>query len=188
MSSAFQPDHIRLSDAERVDAMEALGHALGEGRLSLAEYDDRCRDAAAAQTHADLEPLFADIPQRPGKQRGEPQQGAPQGSQAPSEMTVYTAREIVETRRKGQRTRAGVFWLGTIGTIAACGVFGSAGLDALAGLTLLIIPTLFILLYVMKVGPDDWYMPNIRQLEKNRRQAVRAKQLELEANRFKPRS
>ena len=74
MSSAFQPDHIRLSDAERADAMNALGHALGEGRLSLSEYDERCREVAAAQVRADLDPLFADIPQRPGEKYPEPGQ------------------------------------------------------------------------------------------------------------------
>ena len=32
----------------------------------------------------------------------------------------------------------------------------------------------------MKVGPDNWYQPTIRELEKQRRQMVRAHQLELE--------
>ena len=179
MSSAFQPDHIRLSDAERADAMNALGHALGEGRLSLSEYDERCREVAAAQVRADLDPLFADIPQRPGEKYPEPGQALEQ--RPPSEMTVYTAREIVETRRKGQRIRAGVFWLGTFTAAFGVGVADTYHSDLAAGFFALLIPTLFVLLYVMKVGPDDWYMPNIRQLEKNRRQAVRAKQLELEA-------
>ena len=187
MSSAFQPDHIRLSDAERADAMSALGHALGEGRLTLAEYDERCRDVAAAQLRSELEPLFADIPQRPGEHRaGEHEAGAPAGvpaPQAPSEMAVYTAREVVETRRQGQKKRFGTFLLGSIGSLAGVIVFGSAQLEVLAGLTFLLIPTLFVLLYVMKVGPDDWYTPTVRQLEKHRRQAMRAQQLELETQR-----
>lgn len=178
MSSAFQPDHIRLSDAERADAMSALGHALGEGRLTLAEYDERCRDVAAAQLRSELEPLFADIPQRPGGAAPQPQQ-----HNSPSEMTVYTAREIVETRREGRKMRAGVFWLGTISSFIAMGISFEHGLDALGAIFLGLIPTLFVLLYVMKVGPDDWYTPTVRQLEKHRRQALRAQQLELETQR-----
>lgn len=178
MSSAFQPDHIRLSDAERADAMSALGHALGEGRLTLAEYDERCRDVAAAQLRSELEPLFADIPQRPGGAAPQPQQ-----HNSPSEMTVYTAREIVETRRKGRKMRAGVFWLGTISSFIAMGVSFDHGLDTLGAIFLGLIPILFVLLYVMKVGPDDWYTPTVRQLEKQRRQAMRAQQLQLEAQR-----
>lgn len=186
MSSAFQPDHIRLSDAERADAMSALGHALGEGRLTLAEYDERCRDVAAAQLRSELEPLFADIPQRPGEHRaGEHEAGVAgvPAPQSPSEMTVYTAREIVETRRNGRKMRAGVFWLGTISSFIAMGISFEHGFDALGAIFLGLIPTLFVLLYVMKVGPDDWYTPTVRQLEKHRRQALRAQQLELETQR-----
>ena len=46
---------------------------------------------------------------------------------------------------------------------------------------LLIIPTLFILLYVMKVGPDSWYTPSLRQLEQQRRQEIKMRQLEIES-------
>lgn len=169
MSSAYQPDHVRLSDADRTAAMSALGNALGEGRLNLDEYDERCKACTTAKTRADLAPLFEDIPQFPayGSQELEPAQ---------HDVPVFTAREVVEARRSGRRIRAGIFWLGTIGAVTATGVSG-------VGLFLALIPTLFILLYVMKVGPDAWYAPSLRDMERAKRRLVRAKQLELEADR-----
>ena len=61
-------------------------------------------------------------------------------------------------------------------------VLGGLGAEILAGVCFLLIPTLFVLLYVMKVGPDEWHTPSLRQLERNRRELVRAKQLEIEAS------
>ena len=173
MSSAFQPsepEHIRLSDADRTEAMSALGEALSEGRLTLGEYDERCQCCTQAQTRADLVPLFADIPQAPvmGSSAGMPA--------AQHDVPVFTARELVEARRSGRRTRAGIFWLGTIGSITLA---AAASLPAV----LVVIPVLFILLYVMKVGPDSWYSPSLRDMERSKRRLVRAKQLELEADR-----
>ena len=55
-------DQLRVADAdrERVAARLAQGHA--EGRLSLAEYDERVRAAHGAVVGADLVPLTADLP------------------------------------------------------------------------------------------------------------------------------
>src|SRR3954453_1798351 len=58
-----RPD-MRISDRAREAAAERLRLALGEGRLDLVEYDDRLALAYAAVTYADLEPLFADLPER----------------------------------------------------------------------------------------------------------------------------
>lgn len=147
-----------------MDAMDVLGRALGEGRLTMAEFDERCRAVAEAQTHADLQPVFADLPPV----------GAGGGveKRAPADAVFYSQAEIMEARRAGKRTRAGIFWLGTL---------ASLGLTALHPIFLLLIPTLYILLYVMKVGPDSWYAPSLRQLETRRRQELKARQLEIEA-------
>jgi len=56
-----RPD-MRVADRDRQAAAERLRLAMGEGRLDLAEYDDRLAKAYAAVTYADLEPLFADLP------------------------------------------------------------------------------------------------------------------------------
>ncbi|OFL15284.1 hypothetical protein HMPREF2785_10895 [Corynebacterium sp. HMSC067D03] len=165
--------NFRIGDQERMDAMDILGRALGEGRLDMAEFDNRCQAVAEAQTQQDLQPILGDLPTGRG--------GGVVDKQMPDDAILYSQAEIMQARRSGRRTRAGVFWLGTIGTIGLVSIFGAAGSTALSGLSLLIIPTLFILLYVMKVGPDSWYTPSLRQLEQQRRQEIKRRQLEIEA-------
>ena len=72
--------------------------------------------------------------------------------------------------------RAGIFWLGAVGSFTAAVAIN-------APVLLAVIPVLFILLYVRKVGPDSWYSPSLRDIERAQRRLVRAKQLELEADR-----
>jgi hypothetical protein len=56
---------LRAADSDRHQIAEQLKSALDEGRLSLAEYDDRVREAYAARTYADLLTLVSDLP-KPG--------------------------------------------------------------------------------------------------------------------------
>lgn len=171
--------NMRIGDAERMHAMDTLGRALGEGRLTMHEFDQRCNQVASAQTNNDLRPILADLPSAPlNAQPANALQPVEFGGQGADKL--YSAREIVLARRQGQRTRAGVFWLGTLGTVGASFAASALAGPMLSSLLLLVIPTLFVLLYVMKVGPDNWYQPTIRELEKQRRQMVRAHQLELE--------
>ena len=62
------PDHrhLRISDEDRHRVAEVLREAAGEGRLDLAELDERLEAAYAARTYADLEPLTADLPAHRG--------------------------------------------------------------------------------------------------------------------------
>lgn len=53
---------MRASDADREQVAERLRIALDEGRLNLAEYDDRLRQAYGATTMGELAPLTADLP------------------------------------------------------------------------------------------------------------------------------
>lgn len=165
--------NFRIGDQERMDAMDILGRALGEGRLDMAEFDNRCQAVAEAQTQQDLQPILGDLPTGRG--------GGVVDKQVSDDAVLYSQAEIMQARRSGRRTRAGVFWLGTIGTIGLVSIFGAAGSPALSGLSILLIPTLFILLYVMKIGPDSWYTPSLRQLEQQRRQEIKRRQLEIEA-------
>jgi Domain of unknown function (DUF1707) len=57
------PLRMRASDAEREDVVARLHHALGEGRLDLAEAEPRVAAAYAAQYRDELPPLLADLPQ-----------------------------------------------------------------------------------------------------------------------------
>lgn len=52
----------RVSDAERNDVVERLHQAVGEGRLTLAEFEERVGAVWAARTFGDLASLTADLP------------------------------------------------------------------------------------------------------------------------------
>ena len=56
---------LRVSDPERHAAVEVLRRGYGEGRLDLAEFEERTDAALAARTRADLERLTADLPSDP---------------------------------------------------------------------------------------------------------------------------
>lgn len=53
---------MRVSDADREAVAERLRTAQDEGRLTLAEYDERLRAAYASVTFNELKPLTADLP------------------------------------------------------------------------------------------------------------------------------
>jgi hypothetical protein len=53
---------LRISDADRHRVAELLREAAGEGRLDIAELDERLEAAYAAKTYGDLVPLTADLP------------------------------------------------------------------------------------------------------------------------------
>jgi hypothetical protein len=56
---------LRASDADREAVAERLRLAHADGRLDLAEFDERVAAAYAARTYADLAPLTADLPTAP---------------------------------------------------------------------------------------------------------------------------
>ncbi len=53
---------LRVSDAERQATVQALERHARDGRLTLAEFDERSEQAWAARTGADLARLTADLP------------------------------------------------------------------------------------------------------------------------------
>jgi hypothetical protein len=66
---------MRISDADRHRVAEVLREAAGDGRLDLAELDDRLGAAYAAKTYGDLVPITADLPLA-----GRPHQPVPQAA------------------------------------------------------------------------------------------------------------
>lgn len=64
MSDYASPDRpeMRLSNADREDAVAQLADALAQGRLSATEYEERASAARAAIARSDLVPLFRDLP------------------------------------------------------------------------------------------------------------------------------
>lgn len=59
---AVERSTLKVGDAERSAVVTRLTRAHDEGRLTLAEFDERVRDAYAARTDAELAPLTADLP------------------------------------------------------------------------------------------------------------------------------
>ncbi|AKE40136.1 Hypothetical protein NG00_01970 [Corynebacterium camporealensis] len=149
---------IRLSDQERGTAMDALGRAFAEGRLTMDEYDERCRQVTAATKRSELAQLFDDLPA--------------DLQHSPADGPLYSAAEIAEAHRAGKKTRLGVMSLTTVGTFVATPllILVHPGFSALIA----IIPTVFILLYIMKIGPASWFAPSPRALEKQRLREIRA--------------
>ena len=62
MTDPGERDHLRAADADREAVVERLRAAHGEGRLDLAEFDERGAEAWAARTYGDLTKLTADLP------------------------------------------------------------------------------------------------------------------------------
>jgi hypothetical protein len=73
-------DLLRVGDAERQQAVSALGEHFAAGRLDQDEYDTRIQAAYAAKTRVDLHGLFGDLPEpvpfRPSAQQAPPGWGA----------------------------------------------------------------------------------------------------------------
>ncbi|GLW95398.1 DUF1707 SHOCT-like domain-containing protein [Actinokineospora globicatena] len=56
------PSGLRVGDAEREDALRALGEHMSAGRIDIDEYGERSAKITAARTAGDLTALFADLP------------------------------------------------------------------------------------------------------------------------------
>ena len=97
----------RASDADRDIAADILCAAVGDGRLTLDELDDRLGAALSARTMTELAALIADLPGRPpasaaavpGKAAARP--GAPTPTPAPSRW------KLIQSQCPAVRTSAG---------------------------------------------------------------------------------
>lgn len=54
---------IRVSNGDRDEALSTLSVHMVDGRLELAEYEERCGQVTAARTRGELEALFTDLPE-----------------------------------------------------------------------------------------------------------------------------
>jgi hypothetical protein len=57
--------HLRAGDTDRAAVATVLGRHMAEGRLTVAEYDERVSRAYAARTFGELAELTADLPSTP---------------------------------------------------------------------------------------------------------------------------
>ena len=53
---------LRVSDAEREAVVVRLARALGEGRITVVEFDERVQTAYAARMSAELAVVTGDLP------------------------------------------------------------------------------------------------------------------------------
>ncbi|MGH8882225.1 MAG: DUF1707 domain-containing protein, partial [Stackebrandtia sp.] len=56
-------ENVRASDADREKIVVRLRAATDEGRLNLAEFDDRVQQVYAARTYGELSPILSDLPE-----------------------------------------------------------------------------------------------------------------------------
>lgn len=85
--ASYTNPNMRISDAERTEVADRLSLHYSDGRLDQEEFDRRLHQAMSAVTQADLNGLFADLPDAtqagaattPPKGRGRPQTAQPTG-------------------------------------------------------------------------------------------------------------
>lgn len=95
-------DHsrLRISNADRDKAIQQLQAALDEGRIDLAEFDERTKSTYEAKTNAELDLIFEDLPGgRPAEGRLAPVDRSPQA--APAEAEDGAERRPAERARLG---------------------------------------------------------------------------------------
>ncbi|WP_394616758.1 NINE protein [Lentzea sp. JNUCC 0626] len=63
MSEAFGPEHQRIGNQQREEAITALNDHFAMARLDIGEYQERVNRASNAQTYVELAELFRDLPQ-----------------------------------------------------------------------------------------------------------------------------
>ena len=154
----FPSDTYRLSDDDRQHAIELLGIHFSQGRLTIDEYDQRVSVASAAQNNNDLNALFTDLPELPSAtiSRG-----------SPSLVTMADG-TVLPPASYGRNIRLGLL-LGSSTLLAM-----SIAINAALAPILFLIPLIFILLYIMKVGPKSWHTASrIRQAKRLQRDQLR---------------
>ena len=153
---------LRVGNADRDKAMECLQDLYAAGYLTVSEFDERTRLACAAVTRGEITDLFVDLPRQAFSSRGN--LPAPQGGREVA-RTSFNLPEAAKPRAGGKGQRLGIALISTIGLV------GIAGIDLPGfGFAALLIPVVWILLYVMKVGPQSWYQPTPTMLERSAEQ------------------
>ncbi|MGP5497312.1 DUF1707 SHOCT-like domain-containing protein [Corynebacterium flavescens] len=155
---------VRLSDTERNEAMNNLARAVGEGRLSIEEFEERSDDVMRANTRGALLPIFADIP-----------------AAASNEVKIYSREDVQRAYENSRKPRVATGVVGTLGlsfggfALVGSGLVASApGLLVGGAALFFLVPILWVLLYVAKLGPRSWHQPSPRQLERQKQRELQA--------------
>nr|WP_023588491.1 DUF1707 domain-containing protein [Streptomyces thermolilacinus] len=111
-ASGAGPAAMRASDTEREGIAERLRDALAEGRLDMAEFEERLDAAYRAKTRGELVPLVSDLPA--------PGEGAPAAPVPTGGWGVASREEGGWAARIGRPATSR-------GGVAVCGGFGRGG-------------------------------------------------------------
>ena len=163
----------RIGDTERQKAMDDLGKHFTAGRLDITEYDNRLTNVAEAIMWSDLIPIFSDLPAITDTNTSA---AIPHAAGIPDEVT-FTSSEIEENYRSGKRIRLGITLL------AFLPFFATFHLESLiSGITFIAFLAIFIMLYILKLGPKSWHQPSPRALARQRqRQIAQAQAMQVQA-------
>ena len=184
MSQPFNPldprnnrrnQDYRIGDAERQKAMDDLGKHFTAGRLDITEYDNRLTNVTEATMWSDLIPIFSDLPAITDTNTSA---AIPHAAGIPEEAK-FSRSEIEENYRSGKRIKLGIMILTFMAAVSATVVLQ----DKLVAFTMMMtFLAMFVLLYVMKLGPKSWHQPSPRALARQRRrQIVQAQAMQVKA-------
>ncbi|GLW95787.1 DUF1707 SHOCT-like domain-containing protein [Actinokineospora globicatena] len=128
--------NIRVGTSEREQAVAALADHLANGRLDLAEYEQRVTQAAAARTRSDLRALFDDLP--------DPHPTFDEPARAPAPAPVVVVRDPLLERPAARRNNRGLaLFLGVAGVCTLGVVAVTSTWWALAPLAILALILVF---------------------------------------------
>ena len=165
----------RIGDAERQKAMDDLGKHFTAGRLDITEYDNRLTNVTEATMWSDLIPIFSDLPAITDTNTSA---AMPHAAGIPEEAK-FSRSEIEENYRSGKRIKLGIMILTFMAAVSATFVLQ----DKLVAFTMMMtFLAMFVLLYVMKLGPKSWHQPSSRALARQRqRQIAQAQAMQVQA-------
>jgi len=98
-------DHLRAADVDRSYVADILKKAVDEGRLSLAEYDERLQNTYSARTYGDLDKIILDLP-RPSRRSAV----QPAGVQPPVSIGGWSPPRQVAAKDPDWLRRAWAAW------------------------------------------------------------------------------
>ena len=145
--------------------MDDLGKHFTAGRLDITEYDNRLTNVAEAIMWSDLIPIFSDLPAITDTNISA---AIPHASGIPEEEK-FSRSEIEESYRSGKRIRLGVMILMFMAAVSSTLILQ----DKLVAFTMMMtFLAMFVVLYVMKLGPKSWHQPSPRALARQRRRQI----------------
>jgi hypothetical protein len=136
----FERGAIRVSDAERDQAVAELSGHYQSGRLTLEEFDDRSGRALQARTGNDLSTLFADLPK-----------GMVAGT-APSPVRPVPAGPVLRRRGRPSAARvviACVIAVAILGNVAGSVVVGGGHVQVHLGW---LVPVIILVFVFLRLG------------------------------------